>query len=116
MEERFSSGLQDVRATMERSQTLLEAKVEYVFAGQNKNFEKESTAMQTQLEEVAEHLFKRSSETYDANSSSVQTIHKTLSGVATKLDEYQISQEKMAAEFSTSISKISEGWAHQMIQ
>jgi hypothetical protein len=111
-----TSGIQDVTKAMERSQTLLEAKVEYVFAAQHRKDESLVGDMQSKLEEMAETVFQRAACTYDANSSSVEAIQRSLDSVTTRLAELQDSQQAMSFQFGESIARMSNDWAHQISQ
>jgi len=116
----LANGLQDVSKAMERSQTMLEAKVEFVFASQNQKHEQNQAGMQSKFEAVAEKVFQRAASVRnaadDANTAAVQAMQKSLADATSRLQELQASQQKLGSDLSASIAQVSDGWAHQMVQ
>jgi hypothetical protein len=112
--EKLSTDIHDMGKVMERSQTMLEAKVEYVFTTQNKDHENAQAGMQKQLQEMAQALLERASSTYDANSSSVKAMQTSLSEATALLTQINDKQEKQASKITGSLSQLRFGWAQQM--
>jgi len=112
----ISSGMDLLTKQMERSQALLESKVEFVFSSQNKQQEEAQTGMQQKLELMAKDLFAAAAGQFDAGSSSTQSISKALAYNSEKLDDMQESQKIVMAALKDSLMQITDGWAQQIIQ
>jgi len=116
-EEKFGYGLQDLGRAMDRSQALLEAKVEHVFTSQSKQHREDAqNDMTSALNKFAEKSLQHTEATQAANVSSQQSIENTLKQVTEKLDELQTSQHSVLARLGGSITEMTDGWANQIIQ
>jgi len=125
--EKLETGLQEMSKTVERSQTLLEAKVEYVFGQQNQQHESTQTNMQNSLKDIAKEVCARASETCTANASCEKNIQLYLDNMAEKLQESMDLQQKsanswtqhtqvLADDWAKQVQKMSDDWALQVIQ
>merc|ERR1740133_371800 len=101
---------------MERSQALLESKVEFVFSSQNRQQEAAQAGMQQKLELMAKDLFAAAAGQFAAGDSSAQSLSKTLVYHSEKLDEMQESQKMALGGLKDSLMQITDGWAQQIIQ
>jgi bacteriorhodopsin len=124
VERAAGQSLQNLRTTMERSQSLLEGKIEYVFAMQGKQH-REATQkdIDAQFDRLGEKIAQCSKNDGGLSTLSFQPMEKMLKDVTEKVDGLRQSQDGLRqsqdsalTRLGGSITETTDGWANQMIQ
>jgi hypothetical protein len=113
-EDKFVKNFQEVSKAIERSQTLMEGKLEYVVAQQGQQQrELLQTDMRRLVQQFTEQVNQRADASQDGSTNSIQRIQKRLDDVVLKLQELQTSvqaadvlTQKAASESKNTQSKI----------
>jgi hypothetical protein len=114
------NNLQELRSAMERSQSLLEGKMEYVWSMQGKQHKEEiQKEMGAQLDTIAAKIVQCSPDgTLPAAASTlaVQPIETKLAELTKKVDGLLDAQQNVFSHFGGKVTEMTDGLAQQIIQ
>lgn len=114
-------GLQDVSKSLERSQALLESKVEFVFSSQNsQQCELMEARVKSQFDELSDKTLHSASEfeknVLSAMNSRFESLEADVKASSEALSQLQELQKSGMARLDGIMSETTEGYAHQIIQ